>query len=221
MKNELRLIIADDHPIVRQGLRQVIEADPQLRVVAEASNGREALEIIQKLSPQIAVLDIDMPYLHGFEVARAIQAQGLPVALIFLTVHREEDFFNEALALDAKGYVLKDSAVADIVSAIKAVAAGERFASPVLTSLLISRSFSRQQPLVPRLPSLADLTPTERRVLQMLADYKTSREIADALGISHRTVQTHRGNICQKLNLQGNHALMKFALAHKEQLGGV
>ncbi|MBI3759935.1 MAG: response regulator transcription factor [Deltaproteobacteria bacterium] len=218
MTNTIRLIIADDHPIVRHGLRQVIERDPQLQVVAEADNGRAALEAMQQLRPQVVLLDVDMPHMHGFDVARALQAAQLAVALIFLTVHREEDFFNEAMSLGAKGYVLKDSAITDIVTAIKAVAAGEYFVSPALTSLLINRNFSRQQLLVPRLPGLNDLTPTERRVLQMLADYQTSREIANALGISHRTVQTHRANICQKLDLQGNHALMKFALAHKEEL---
>jgi len=218
MTNEIRITIADDHPIVRQGLRQVIERDPQLRVVAEASNGQEALELIQKLKPQVAVLDIDMPYLHGFDVAREVQAQALAVTIIFLTVHREEDFFNEALSLGAKGYILKDSAVTDIVAGINAVAAGEHFVSPALTSYLVNRNLSRQRPLVPHVASLDDLTPTERRVLSLLADYKTSREIAEALGISHRTVQAHRSNICQKLDLEGNHALMKFALAHKDQL---
>lgn len=218
MTNQLRITIADDHPIVRQGLRMVIERDPQLEIVAEAGNGQEALENIQKFRPDVAILDIDMPYLHGFDVAREARAQQPEVEIIFLTVHREEDFFNEALSLGAKGYVLKDSAVADIVTAVKAVGAGEHFASPALTSYLIKSNFSRQRPLIPKVPGLEDLTATERRVLQMLADYKTSREIAATLGISHRTVQTHRANICQKLQLQGNHALMKFALAHRDQL---
>jgi DNA-binding NarL/FixJ family response regulator len=218
MKNEIRLIIADDHPIVRQGLRQVIERDPQLHILAEADNGLEAFEYIQKLQPNVAVLDIDMPHLHGFDVARRIKAQGLAIQIIFLTMHREEDFFNEALALGAKGYVLKDSAVADIVLAIKAVAVGEHFTSPALTSYLVNRTLSQQRPMVPHLPGVNDLTPTERRILSLLADYKSSREIAEVLGISHRTVQTHRSNICQKLNLQGNHALMRFALDNKDKL---
>ena len=218
MSNRISIIIADDHPVVRQGVRQAIERDPQLQVVAEVNNGGEALEYIQKLRPQIALLDVDMPEMHGFDVAREVQAQGLPVTIIFLTVHREEDFFNEALELGAKGYVLKDSAIADIITAIKTVSAGGHFASSALTSYLINRNFSRQQPRVPQVPGLDDLTPTERRVLQLLADYKTSREIADLLGISYRTVQTHRTNICQKLDLQGNHALMKFALAHKDRI---
>jgi len=218
MKTEIRIIIADDHPIVRQGLRQVIERDPQFRILAEAGNGLEALEYIEKQQPDVVVLDIDMPYLHGFDVMRKIKALGLAVEIIFLTMHREEDFFNEAISLGAKGYVLKDSAVADIVLAIKAVVAGEHFTSPALTSYLINRSFSRQRPLAPNVPSVNDLTPTERRVLEMLADYKSSREIGEALGISYRTVQTHRTNICQKLDLQGNHALIRFALAHREQL---
>lgn len=216
MDAEIRLLIADDHPIVRQGLRRAIEEHPRLKVVGESANGRLALEQIQKLQPDIAVLDIDMPDLDGFAVARAVREQGLPVEIIFLTVYREEEFFTEALRLGTKGYVLKDSAISDIVSSILAVAAGEHFTSPALTSYLIKR---RRAPASSRpTTGLQELTPTERRILEMIAEYKTSREIGEALHISHRTVQAHRTNICAKLELHGSHALMKFALDHKEQL---
>jgi DNA-binding NarL/FixJ family response regulator len=216
MAHEIRILIADDHPIVRQGLRRAIDADPRVTVVAEASDGRAALDQIQSLRPQIAVLDIDMPDLDGFAVAREIRARELPVDVIFLTVHRDERFFAEALALGTKGYVLKDSAVTDIVSSILAVAAGEHFTSPALTSYLVK---NRRAAVAPAPPAgLSALTATERRILALIAEYKTSREIGDALHISHRTVQTHRVNICTKLALQGNHALMKFALDHKADL---
>jgi DNA-binding NarL/FixJ family response regulator len=215
MAHEIRILIADDHPIVRQGLRRSIEAHPHFIVVAESGNGRDALEQIQALQPQIAVLDIDMPELDGFAVAREIRARRLPVEVIFLTVHRDERFFTEALQLGTKGYVLKDSAVTDIVSSITAVAAGEHFASPALTSYLVK---SRGAAPLTQQAGLQDLTATERRILALIAEYKTSREIGEALHISHRTVQTHRANICTKLELQGNHALMKFALSHKSEL---
>jgi DNA-binding NarL/FixJ family response regulator len=218
MKAETRILIADDHPLLRQGLRQAIESDPQLFVVAEVGDGNSALERLRKLRPEIAVLDVNMPGLDGFGVARAIREEQLLVEIIFLTVYRERTFFNQALDLGAKGYILKDSASTDIVTGIKAVAAGEYFTSPVLTSYLIHRQRPTTAGSEPS-TGMASLTPTERRILSLIAAYKTSKEIADELCISFRTVNTHRANICQKLNLQGNHALMKFALAHQDELG--
>jgi DNA-binding NarL/FixJ family response regulator len=218
MKAETHILIADDHPLLRQGLRQAIESDPQLIVVAEVGDGNSALERLRKLRPEIAVLDVNMPELDGFGVARVIREEQLPVEIIFLTVYRERTFFNQALDLGAKGYILKDSASTDIVTGIKAVAAGEYFTSPALTSYLINRQRPTTADSEPA-TGMASLTPTERRILSLIAAYKTSKEIADELCISFRTVNTHRANICQKLHLQGNHALMKFALAHQDELG--
>jgi DNA-binding NarL/FixJ family response regulator len=220
MKGETHILIADDHPLLRQGLRQAIESDPQLIVVAEVGDGQSALERLRKLRPTIAVLDVNMPGLDGFAVARAIRDEQLPVEIIFLTVYRERTFFNQALDLGAKGYILKDSVSTDIVTAIKAVAAGEYFTSPALTSYLINRQRPASESSLPS-TGLTSLTPTERRVLNLIAAYKTSKEIADELCISFRTVNTHRANICQKLDLQGNHALMKFALAHQDELSNL
>ncbi len=218
LKREIHILIADDHPIVRQGLRQVIEASPGLRVVGEAEDGQSALARIRTCKPEVVVLDIDMPGMDGFEVARAMRAQGLidPI-IIFLTIHREEDFLNEALALRAQGYVLKDSAIADIVASIRAVAGGQSYTSPAMTTALINGHL-RATALRQQKPGSNDLTPTERRVLRLIAEYKTSKEIADELCISYRTVETHRTNISTKLEIHGSHALMKFALAHKAEL---
>ena len=217
METEIKVVIADDHPLVRDGLRRALEATANLKLVAEAGDGQTALDRILALKPDVAVLDIDMPALDGFAVARTLREKGSTTALIFLTIHRDEDFFNEALDLGAQGYVLKDSAATDIVTGIKAVTAGEHFTSPAMTSYLINRT-RRAADFRRRKPSLNDLTPTERRVLQLIADYKTSKEIADELGVSYRTVETHRANICQKLELKGSHSLMKFALSHKAEL---
>lgn len=213
MTTPIRLVIADDHPIVRQGLRQVIEKDAGLQVVAEAGNGQAALEQIKAMQPRVAVLDIDMPIMSGFEVARALAKLPLAVEIIFLTVHCEEEFFNAALELGARGYVLKDSSVTDIAACIRAVAAGQNYVSPALTSYLF-----RQRPTSRRQSGIDALTPTERQVLKLVAEYKTSKQIAAALFISPHTVQTHRKNICVKLELEGNHALMRFALEHQSQL---
>jgi DNA-binding NarL/FixJ family response regulator len=210
MESELRIVIADDHPIVRQGLRQVIETDPELKVIAEAGDGRRALELIRELRPDIAILDIDMPHLDGFSTARAVIEERLPVTIIFLTIHSEEELFHAALDLGVKGYVLKDTAVDEVINSIRAVAAGRHY-----TSLPISIEVAQAARPDQLKESLDTLTPTELRILKMLADYQTSKEIAEQLGISVRTVETHRTNISQKLNLRGSHALLKFAVRNK------
>lgn len=213
----INLIIADDHPIVRQGLRQTIEADAELNVLAEAGDGRDALRLIETHQPDVAVLDVDMPLMDGFAVARRVREKNLKLEIVFLTIHRDEDIFNEAVDLGAKGYVLKDSALGDIVACLKTVAAGNHYVSSALTTHLIKRS-QRSVNLQKEKPGIKDLTQTESRVLQLIAEYKTSREIAETLFISPRTVETHRTNIAQKLDLRGSHALIKFALAHKSEL---
>jgi DNA-binding NarL/FixJ family response regulator len=213
----VRVIIADDHPIVRQGLRVSIDAEPSMSVIGEAADGVQALELIRSTAPDIAILDINMPRADGFAVARTIRDERLATAIIFLTVHDDEDLLNEALTLGARGYVLKDSAATDIVSGIRAVAAGAHYTSPAMTSALIQRA-RRPADHGGLAPSLDSLTPTERRVLKLIAEYKTSREIADELCVSARTVDTHRTNICKKLDIRGSHGLMKFALACRTEL---
>jgi DNA-binding NarL/FixJ family response regulator len=217
MDDKVRIVIADDHPVSRHGLRQIIDMEPDLQVVGEAADGDSALELIQKLGPGIAILDINMPRMDGMAVTRYLREQDLPVDVIFLTIYREERLFNRALDLNVKGYVLKDSAASDIVSSIRAVANGQHYTSPAMTSYLVKRTQSpSHRSGKQKIPK--DLTPTEQRILFMIAEYKTSKEIADELGISRRTVETHRTNICQKLEIHGSHALMKFALEHKSEL---
>lgn len=217
MKTEIRIVIADDHPIFRQGLRQVIEKANHLKVVAEAEDGITALEQIQQCEPEIAILDIDMPNQDGFSVARSIREQRLPVEVIFLTMHKDELHFNEALDLGAKGYLVKDNAAADVVNCINAAAAGKNYISPVLSTYLINRG-RRAVALAEQQPGLSNLTATERRIMVLLADYKTSKEIASELCVSARTIENHRANICIKLDLHGTHALVKFAIQHKSEL---
>ncbi len=183
MNNEIRIVIADDHPIVRRGLRESIEEAEGLIVLGEAGDGKSALELIRKQKPDVAVLDISMPGINGFAVAREI--------------------------------VNKESSMGEIVNCIKAVAEGKHYTSPALTSYLVSRSRRTESQ---EKAGLKALTPTERRILKLIAQYKTSREIADELFISYNTVETHRRNICEKLDLHGSHALMKFALAHDSEL---
>jgi DNA-binding NarL/FixJ family response regulator len=217
MSSEIRVLIADDHPIFRHGLRQLVEKDPQIKVVAEADNGETALALIATHRPETAVLDVNMPMKDGFAVLRGLQSQRLPTLVIFLTMHKDEIHFNEALNLGVRGYVLKESAATDITSCIKAVAAGQNYVSPELSTYLLNRSH-RASALLKDQPKLNELTATERRVLALLAEYRTNREIAAELFVSVRTVENHRANICSKLSLHGTHALMKFALKHKSEL---
>lgn len=217
MTPEIRIVIADDHPIFRRGLRSVIETDQKLKIVAEAEDGEAALEQIQILHPEIAILDMEMPNRDGFEVMQEIQEKKLPVAVIFLTMYKDERFFNAALDQGAKGYVLKDSAATDIIAGIKTVAAGQNFISPQLSTYLLNRR-TRAISLVEQKPGLNDLTPTERQVLRLIAVNKTSKQIADELFIAVRTVEKHRANVCEKLELRGSHALLSFALEHKSEL---
>jgi DNA-binding NarL/FixJ family response regulator len=217
MKTEIRIVIADDHPIFRQGLRQVIEKSAHVKVVAEAEDGLMALERIQECRPEVAILDIDMPNQDGFSVARSIRERRLPVAVIFLTMHKDELHFNEALDIGVKGYLIKDSAAADVVNCISAVADGQNYISPTLSTYLLNRS-KRATTLAHEQPGLSELTATERHILILLADYKTSKEIASELCVSVRTIENHRSNICLKLNLHGTHALVKFAIHHKSEL---
>ncbi len=213
--NELQIVIADDHPIFRRGLRMVIEADPHLKVVAEAEDGATALAEVKRLNPQVVVLDMDMPQLDGMAVARAIAEQRLPAAIAFLTMHKDEATFNAALDLGVKGYVVKDSAANEIIGCIKAVAAGGSFISPALSGHLLNRhaSGARQHP-----SALDTLTQAERRVLRLIAAGKLNNEIAEELFVSVRTVEHHRSNICSKLGLNGKHALLTFALTHKAEI---
>lgn len=217
METEVRILIADDHPIFRNGLKDAIESDRRLKVVAETGDGADALSKIEALKPDVAVLDIDMPHLSGIEIARAVRQKRLAVEIIFLTMHKDEDLFNEALDSNVKGYVMKDSAVLDIIRSIEEVMAGRHYISPSISSYLVNRS-ARSASLLNRKPSLADLTQTEQRILKLIAESKTSREIADELGISTRTVENHRANICNKLEIHGSNALLRFAIEHKSQL---
>ncbi|MCA1636851.1 MAG: response regulator transcription factor [Acidobacteria bacterium] len=214
---QIRIVMADDHPIVRQGLRQMIETDKNLSIVAEAGDGRAALNLIEQIQPDVAVLDIDMPEMDGFDIVRELQKKRINIEIIFLTMHSEEEIFQAAMDLGIKGYVLKDSAVTDIVASIKSVASGRPFLSPALSALLLNRR-RRAEELEREQPGLHLLTPTEKCVLKFIAEEKTSKEIAEELFISYRTVETHRANISRKLDLHGSLALVKFAAQHKSQL---
>jgi DNA-binding NarL/FixJ family response regulator len=215
MQQDIQLIVADDHPIVRKGLCQVIQEQPDLIVVGEAGDGAAALALIESLKPRVAIVDLDMPKLDGFGVALEIRKLQLPVEVIFLTMHSEVDLLQRAMDL-GRGFVVKESALVDIVNSIRSVASGGSFVSPSMTSALLDRR-GRTKSLRDSRPGIDDLTPSERRILGMIAAGKATKEIAADLNIHPRTVESHRASICQKLDLSGTNALLRFALEHKAQ----
>jgi DNA-binding NarL/FixJ family response regulator len=217
MERPRTVLIADDHPIFRTGLREVIALDPRISLTAEAGDGLEAWRLIQQAKPDVAVLDLDMPRLGGLQLARKVLEARLKVALIILTMYKEGRIFNEAIEAGILGYVLKENAADDLLECIQSVLAGRAFISPSLSSLLLQRG-TIAKGLLEAKPQLQTLTATERRILSHIGENLTSKEIADRIGISMHTVENHRANICRKLNLHGSHSLLKFAFDNKQRL---
>jgi DNA-binding NarL/FixJ family response regulator len=211
------VLIADDHPIFRRGLCEIITADRSLRLVGEAGDGDQAWHLIQELKPAVVVLDIHMPKRSGIQLVRLLAQRRWPGALIILTMDPEEGLLHEALNLGIKGYLLKESAVTDLLTAIHRVAAGDCYISPTLSGALVRRN-AAWEGLREEKVGLTRLTPTERQILKLIAEDRTSKEIADLLHCSVRTVETHRQNISHKLELSGSHSLLRFAFDHKAQL---
>lgn len=217
MAAKIKVLIVDDHPLFRQGLRQVVVADRRFELVAEAGDGPTALQLILEKKPDVAAIDVNLPGLSGLEIAQKLQGKKLPTRIIILTMYKEEETFNRALDLGVHGFVLKENAVEDILNGIAAVAQGEHYLSPSISGYLVRRR-SRADALASRKPGLEDLTKAERRILKLIAEKKTSREIGAELFISPRTVEAHRANICAKLELKGSHSLLQFALENRAAL---
>jgi DNA-binding NarL/FixJ family response regulator len=210
----ITVVVADDHPIVRDGLRMMIERFVTMQLVAEAGDGQEALDAIVEHEPDIALLDIEMPSLTGLDVLREIRARKIRTRCIVLTLYDDRAVFQHAVQHGAMGFMLKDSAPKDILRGICRVASGEfHLGVPTSTS---SRDAvdSRSGELL----AVAALTPTERRVLHLIAENKSTRDIAEELFVSPRTVDSHRANICSKLGESGSHGLIRFAIENRRFL---
>ncbi|HOP97914.1 MAG TPA: response regulator transcription factor [Verrucomicrobiota bacterium] len=217
MQEETTVLIVDDHPLLRHGLRDVIGHNPRFRIVGEAADGEEALRLIVGLKPQIVILDIDMPRLNGLETIRRIRQLSFAVNVVILTMYNEEDMFNAAMDLGARAYVLKETAAREIVAALEKVALGESFVSAMLRAAGQRRSERVRQLLLSK-PQIEALTPAERRILKLIGEDYTSKEIAERLKLSVRTVDNHRQHICNKLKLHGTHSLLKFAFKNSAYL---
>ena len=205
----LRILLADDHTVVRQGLRRVLEEHADWRVVAEASDGREAVRQADEHKPDIAILDIAMPLLNGIEATRQIVRNGPTVRVLVLSMHADEAYITQVLHAGAAGYLLKDSADVDLLQAVSAVAAGKSFFSPAIARLMLDDFVKRrsgEHGLVDRYESLSE---REREVFQLVAEGKANKEIATLLGISPSTVETHRSRLMEKLDV---HSAVDVAL---------
>lgn len=211
MSPPIKLLLADDHAVVRSGLRMLLEAQPDMEIVGEAESGREALQLVRQLRPDVVLMDVQMPDMNGIEATEAIKARHPETVILALTMYEEDQYFFEMLKAGASGYIPKRAAPDDLVSAIRAVSQGEVFLYPSLASRLVQdyleRVESGDQPLI-----YDELTPREREVLIEIAEGLTNPEIAEKLVISVKTVDRHRENIMQKLNLHSRIDLVKYAI---------
>jgi len=209
--NAIRVLVADDHTIIRSGLRLLLERQSGFEVVGEAVDGRQTVELAESLRPDVVVLDIAMPNLNGIEAAKQLAAKLPKVSVIVLSMHADESYVLRALKAGARGYLLKDSAESDIINAIRAVSQGKAYFSPEISRMLMDDYVRNlQQRGVDDRYDL--LTAREREILQLLAEGKTNKEISALLNLSPHTVETHRGNILQKLNLHSLPELILYAV---------
>ena len=202
----IRILLADDHSVVRQGFRMILSKHADLEVIGEASNGREAVELAQRLVPDVAVVDIAMPEMNGVEATRQIRQNVPECQVLVLSMYKDAPYVRETLRAGAKGYLLKDSIDEDLVKAVRAVARGEGFLSPAISATVLDDYQKHVS------DPLDQITPRERQLLQMLAEGKTSKDIAAELNISVYTVDAHRSRIMKKLKLRSIGELVRFAL---------
>jgi len=204
----IKLLLADDHTIVRQGLKLILSAHPDMQVVAEASNGREAVELAAKLHPDIVLMDVAMPEVNGIEATRQMVAANTRIRILVLSMHKESMYVREILRAGARGYILKDAIDTELLTAIRSVANGDGYISPAVSGALLNDFRGATADPIDL------LSPREREVLQLIAEGKTNKEIATHLNLSVYTVDSHRGKIMEKLNLHSTGELVRFAMKH-------
>jgi two-component system, NarL family, response regulator NreC len=208
---KLRILLADDHVVMRKGLRALLERQSNLEVVGESENGRETVELATSLRPDVVVMDVGMPVLNGIEATKTIVAENPQISVVILSMHVDESYVMRALKAGARGYLLKDSAPADLMSAIQAVSQNKSFFSPKVSQIL-AEDYVRVLKQKGAVDSYDLLTTREREILQLIAEGKSNKEIAAALNISPYTVETHRSHILEKLNLHNPAELILYAV---------
>ena len=207
----MRILLGDDHTLVRQGLRKILEEQPDWEVVGEASDGREAVRETAALQPEVAVLDIGMPLLNGIEATRQIVRRFPAINVLILSMHSEEAYITQAMQAGARGYLLKDSADTELIRAVGAVAAGKSFFSPVVAKVMLDDYVRHlaDKGMTDRYESLSE---REREIFQLIAEAHSNKAIADLLSISPATVETHRAHILQKLDVHNTAELVLYAV---------
>jgi two-component system response regulator NreC len=208
---KIRILLADDHTVVRKGLRLLLESQDGFEVIADACDGRETVAFAEQHQPDVVVLDVAMPILNGIEAARQISAKFPNTAIVFLSMHSDESYVLKALKSGARAYLLKDSAEYDLIAAIKAVSEGKAFFSPAISKMLVE-DYMRQMREKDVEDSYELLTTREREILQLLAEGKSNKDVATLLHLSLYTVETHRSNMFQKLNLHSSAELILYAI---------
>lgn len=211
--NKIRILLADDHTILREGIRSLLEDEPDMQVIGEAEDGHTAVRLALQLGPEIVILDIAMPILNGLEATRQIKHQKPEIKVLILTMHENEEYIRQLLAAGAQGYILKDAAARELIGAIRSVQRGESVLSPAVTRLVIE-DYLRWGDLQPEQAS-DGLSAREREVLQLIAEGYTNKQIAEILSISIKTVQAHRASLMQKLDLHDRGELIKYAIQKK------
>jgi DNA-binding NarL/FixJ family response regulator len=207
----IRMLLADDHTVMRKGLRLLLDSQPGFQVVAEAATGREAVSLAEQHAPDVIVMDIAMPLLNGIEAARQITAKLPQAAIVFLSMHSDESYVLRALKAGARAYLLKDSAESDLIEAVRAVTEGKAYFSPAISKMLVE-DYMRQMREQKVEDSYELLTTREREIVQLLAEGKNNKDVANILNLSLYTVETHRSNIFQKLNLHSGAELILYAI---------
>ncbi len=216
MSNTITVVTADDHPVFREGLVSILAKDKDIKLLGSAENGNDAFELITSLEPDVAIVDFSMPGMNGLQLAKKCKKAGCESGIIILTMFNDEEYIQEAIQLGVKGYLLKDSVIRDILDSIYAVAAGKVFITPHLESAM--QNLDKNENKEGILAKIDLLSPSELQILKLVAANKTSQQIADELFLSIRTIQNHRMNMAQKLNLTGHHKLLEFAIAYKKLL---
>ena len=210
---KIRVLVADDHAIIREGLRVMLGNQPDMEVVAVATNGREAIQLVDKQEPDIAVIDLSMPELNGVEAIQQMMPRHPHLQVVVLSIHETKPYVYRALKAGAKGYLVKETAGLEVVDAVRAVQRGERYLSQSITDLLTTESFQKLESLIEVSP-LEALSSREREILQLVAEGKTSQEIAERLSISPKTVDTYRSRLMHKIGVEDMAGVIKFAIQH-------
>lgn len=217
MEDIKKILIVDDHPLFRKGLIAALEDEKDIKVTGEAGNSTEALKFIESSKPDIVILDINLPGMSGIELSKEIKGIDKNIIILLLTMYKEEDIFNASIDLGINAYLLKENAIDDLKKAIRITCEGGYYLSPSISEFAVKRQLKANK-LAEENPGIKDLTEKEKEVLKLIAINKSTKEIASELSVSYKTIENHRANICRKLKISGNNALLKFLINNKDKL---